>query len=104
MILQVHHHYIDQYDLTASAMQKCSYHRYHGLLKFRYLVIKEILHLLKESLAPIISNHFSREAQLTQSTFESSSSLGFSACSPASIDILRKEILHLLCKDEKPKT
>jgi hypothetical protein len=49
------------------------------------LVIKEILHLLKESLAPIISNHFSREAQLTQSTFESSSSLDFSACSPASI-------------------
>ena len=82
MILQVHHHYIDQYDLTASAMQKCSYHRCHVLLKFKFSLSRRSCTSLKSRLR---SNHFSREAQLTQSTFESSSSLGFSACSPASI-------------------
>jgi hypothetical protein len=85
MILQVHHHYIDQYDLTASAMQKCSYHRYHVLLKFKFSLSRRSCTSLNSRLRPQISNHFSREAQLTQSTFESSSSFDFSACSPASI-------------------
>ena len=52
MILQVHHHYIDQYDLTASAMQKCSYHRYHVLLQFECSLSRRSCTSLKSRLRP----------------------------------------------------
>jgi hypothetical protein len=52
MILQVHHHYIDQYDLTASAMQKCSYHRYHVLLKLKFSLSRRSCTSLKSRLRP----------------------------------------------------